>query len=269
MPWSRITAAGERDSLKAMLRHFQAGDLSLLDRGLGGMEIYLEHEKRGLLFIHRARTSGKTTQRDIQAFLASKQRDRTLEMKTRDANTGEIRCMKVRLIRGPRDSEGKPIVLVTNLLDRRKYSSGSLLKLYRKRWSVETFYGRIKRMLNFERFHSKTYNGVMQEIFAHLLVLSLAALASFAAAARAGIPGETVIPSFTNATQVVRDLLVPMLEGSPPRRRLTAENMIREVGAVLLRRQSGRSYPRVSKQPIQSWNLKKSKKLREFRKKRR
>lgn len=256
--------ASERGALLAMLRHFRPGDLSLLDRGLGGMPVYREHQRRGLYFVHRATAVGPCTQRDVAAFVVSRARERVLEMHVRSAETGEVDSMKVRLIRGPSDSEGKPIVFVTNLLDPREYSRASILKLYRRRWAVETFYGRIKRLLQVERFRSKSYNGVMQEIFAHLLVLSLTALTSVAAADSAGLPPGKIAPSFTNAVQAVRDYLSGLVEGTRRRRERSARELLDAVAAVTLRRQPGRSCPRVSKQPIQSWNLKKSKKLAAF-----
>ena len=42
------------------------------------------------------------------------------------------------------------------------------------------------------------------------------------------------------------------------------QRLIRQAGRVLWRKQPGRSYRRVSMQPIQIWNLAKARKIEEF-----
>jgi hypothetical protein len=61
----------ERDLLKKLIRRFQAGDLSLLDRGLGGKEVYFEYQREGQYFIHRTKTTGDRVAGYIQEFLES------------------------------------------------------------------------------------------------------------------------------------------------------------------------------------------------------
>ena len=46
----------------------------------------------------------------------------------------------VRLIRGPKDSEGKRIVFATSLIDKDAYPTQSIRELYRRRWNIETMY---------------------------------------------------------------------------------------------------------------------------------
>lgn len=261
--------ASERDLLERLLDKFESGDLSLLDRGLGGARIYLEFEKRGQFFIHRAQSTGKrSTPRYVQEFLASGKKQRTIEISTCDEKRNREVALKLRLIRGPVDSEGKPIVFVTNLLDRKRYSRFEIVALYRKRWSCETLYDRVKNLLRLQKFHARSVNGVLQEIFANLLILSLTAIAVTSVVKEDTVDVEVELPSFKNAAESIRRHLFAVvdhrIEGQKPRRLM--RQILAEVRAVMYPIRPGRSYPRVSQQPIKSWNLKKSAKLKAFAK---
>ena len=165
--------SSERELFVRMLPQFSPNDLFLLDRGLGGINVYKEIYEKDQFFLHRVQTS-RTAPRYVKEFLKSSSKDKIISVCTN--YEGEEVALLLRLVKGPKDSKGKRIIFVTNLLDDRRYSRLSILSLYRKRWGIETMYGHMKNSIKIEKFHSKTYNGVMQEIYAHLLVISLAAL---------------------------------------------------------------------------------------------
>lgn len=256
----------ERKLLRRLIARFQPGDLSLLDRGLGGVLVYLDYDRTGQFFIHRAKTSGDRVARYIQKFLDSGKKQKWIELDGIDPDTNEQVTLHLRLIRGPDDSEGKPIVFVTNLLDKKHYPRREIIALYRKRWAVETHYGRVKNLLCLEKFHARTYNGVMQELFANLLILSLTALAVTAVVVQDKVDAEIELPNFKNASESVRRHLFAVIdhriEHIKPKQLM--KQILAEVRAVMYPIRPGRSHPRVSMQPIKSWNLKKSAKLRAF-----
>lgn len=254
----------EREGLKKMLCEFSPGDLSLLDRGLGGKEIYFELEDHEQFFIHRAKTSGDYVATYIQEFLESGKKQTMVEI-TMKKESKEIK-MDLRLILGPIDSEGKPIVFVTNLLNKNRYKRSAIIQLYNKRWACETLYDRVKNLLCLEKFHGRSYNGIMQEIFANLLALSLTALAVSAVIHEEKLDPEVEQPNFKNANEVVRrhlfDIIDKRITGA--KSKAVVKEILKEVGAIMYKVRPGRSYPRVSMQPIKIWNLKKSAKLRAF-----
>ncbi len=258
--------ASERALLKAMISGFGPGDLALLDRGLGGIQVYLEFERHKQLFVHRAKTGGDRVASYIQAFLASEEKQRAVELTVTDDETHATGALRLRLVRGPNDSEGKPIVFVTNLLSPKHYPRQDILSLYKRRWSVETLYGRVKNLLNLEQFHARSYNGIMQEIFANLLILSLTAVAVIAVVEEDEVDIEATLPSFKNAAESIRRNLFSVIdhriEGITPKKLM--KQILEEVRAVMYTIRPGRSYARVSMQPIKSWNLKKSAKLKAF-----
>jgi hypothetical protein len=255
----------ERDLLRRLLIGFGPGDLSLLDRGLGGKEIYFEYNQQGQFFIHRAKTTGDRMASYIQDFLESGRKQKVVRIKMVDESGREIK-MDLRLILGPIDSESKPIVFVTNLIDKTKYRRINIIQLYRKRWGVETLYNRVKNLLCLEKFHAKNYNGIMQEIFSNLLALSLAAVAVSAVVQEQKLDPEVELPSFKNATEVMRRHLFTIIDHRITRTKPKAvvKQILKEVCAVIYKVRPNRGYARVSMQPIKSWNLKKSAKLRAF-----
>jgi hypothetical protein len=256
----------ERKLLRQIIQKFNKGDLSLLDRGLGGQGIYLEYHLSDQFFIHRAKTTGDRVAIYIQDFLESKRKQTFKTITIKDEESGKEVQMQLRLILGPTDSEGKPIVFVTNLLDKKKYKRSDIKALYQKRWSVETLFNRVKNLLCLEKFHARTYNGVMQEIFANLLALSLAAVAVTAVVKNEKLNLEEVLPNFKNATEVIRRNLFNIVDhkicGKKPK--TITRQILKEVADVLYKIRPNRSFPRVSMQPIKKWNLKKSTKIREF-----
>lgn len=259
--------ASERSGLKRLIAGFSRGDLALLDRGLGGAQVYLEFQRREQVFIHRVTAAGGSVAKYVQKFLSSGKKQCLFTLPVKGEKPGERIPVRLRILLGPLDQDGSPLVFITNLLDKKRYKRNAILKLYQKRWTVETLYGRVKHLLHLEKFHSRSHNGVMQEIFASLLILSLTAAAVCAVIDQDEMDIETESPSFKAAAEVIRRHLFSIIDhrivGTKPKKLL--KQVLTEVRAVMHPVRPGRSYPRVSMQPIKSWNLKKSAKLNAFK----
>ena len=257
--------SSERELFFTMLPQFSPNDLFLLDRGLGGMNVYKEIYQQDQFFLHRVKTSGSTIPTYVRKFLENSSKDKVVSVCT--DHEGEEMALLLRLVKGPKDANGKRIVFVTNLLDDRRYSRVSILSLYKKRWGIETMYGHLKQSIQIEKFHAKTYNGVMQEVYAHLLVISLAALIACQSSKKLKLNSEKKNPNFKSAIRVIRrhlDKVVGVGPVPPKKAQEYAEIMIEEAGKILWQKQPGRSYPRVSKQPINKWSLCKYRKIKAF-----
>jgi hypothetical protein len=66
--------------------------------------------------------------------------------------------------------DGTVSVLITNLLNRRRYPREAIVALYFRRWQVENYYRDEKVTLQIETFHSRTPNGIRQELFAAMIM---------------------------------------------------------------------------------------------------
>ncbi len=268
---SRVTSymqASERDLLISMLDEFKAGDLTLLDRGFWGLRVFFNFDIRNQFYICRLPSSGSRLPTYLQRFLklGEWRSSMIVTEKFSDEMNDKEEEVRFRLIRGPRDSEGKTIVFATNLLNENEFPTQSILKLYRRRWDAETMYGRIKNIFHIENFHARTYNGVMQEIFAHLLLVSFTAILMLGAVGKLRLNPEKLVPSFKNAASVLRRYFFWMLDKPLPNNQAKrrGHQMLEEVCRILWKKKPGRRYTRVSHKPINRWSFAKTKRFEKF-----
>lgn len=259
--------SSERELLLELLKRSNPSDLWLLDRGLGGAAIYLEFLRLDIDFVHRAKTSGDTIPFYIKDFIKSRCQTQEVSIPVKDIG-GKWTAILVRLVRGRKDSEGKQIVFVTSLLDQERYSNRAIRELYRERWGIETMYNRVKNIIQIEKFHARSWNGIIREIYAHLVVISLAAQIDIEASRQLKLDRKKAQPNFKAVINVIKRNFVVLLGKTqtftPSDINRMADEMIREATRVVYRKRPGRNFPRVSRQPIKSHNLCKAKKLKEF-----
>jgi hypothetical protein len=67
------------------------------------------------------------------------------------------------------DSQARKHVLLTSLLDRKRYTSADIAAYYKRRWQIETSYRELKQSMLGKALtlRSKTVDGVYQEIWGH------------------------------------------------------------------------------------------------------
>jgi len=111
--------------------------------------------------------------------------------------------LPVRLIHVKFRRNGKPrhLWLVTTLLDDKKYSRWSIIKLYRQRWEIETRIGSLKTTLQMNVLRSKTVKNICSEVAATVLAHNLVWTVIHQASQQAGIQSERI--SFTGAVRTV------------------------------------------------------------------
>jgi hypothetical protein len=246
--------SSERDFLLKLLNAFKTGDVLLLDRGYDGIFYWHKMTEKGLYFVARARAQGNLTPQ-FYRFLRSKKKTAivTLERKI----DGKIFSVTVRLIRGPKDRLGVPTLLVTNLLDDKKYSNADIFDLYLKRWRIETMYYQVKELFRLEKFHSKKVNGILQEIFSNLFILSLNSLAVQQAMISKKLPTKDHVPNYKAAAEVVKRNFCLFIKKSSqlPRKEAlkTAQRIVEQIMRIYCIKQPGRKNPRISKQPCNTW----------------
>lgn len=85
------------------------------------------------------------------------------------------KTVQVRFVRVVLD-DGSIEILVTSLLDEKKYPDNIFKELYFKRWGVETYYDILKNKLLLENFSWKTIHAVFQDVFSTIFLSNLEAL---------------------------------------------------------------------------------------------
>ena len=258
----------EREGAISLIQEFKKGDICLLDRGLDGLRVWKAIEDQGQFYVNRLRVvygSGHKHLDYAGDFVRSGKKEAVIKRRLRDPQTQQWIQYKMRLIRGRKLKDGAVLVVGTNLFDKNKYPAHSLLDLYSRRWRIETMYARVKTLLQVQGFHARTVNGVYQEVFANLLILSMTAAISLRAAKLKGVDPNQITPNFKNATEVLkRNLFITTgsLPLTPNELKQRALWIINQVVRVLCKKQPGRSYPRYSRQPLNRWPYAKADKIK-------
>lgn len=124
------------------------------------------HAKSGQQFI--ARCKGGSTFKEIKDFYKSNKR--------RDYFYIEDEKINLVKIINPRSKEA--IVLATTL-NLKNWKNKDIARLYTLRWDIETSNRDSTVTMGLEQWRSKSYNGIMQEIFAHLILMNLTKIIIF------------------------------------------------------------------------------------------
>jgi hypothetical protein len=172
-----ISEANERQEAKKLLPFVPENSVWLFDRGYPGYDLinYLIHHYSGY-FVFRCPASN--TFSAVQSFVKSGKKQDTvwiepsgnfLRKKATKKNRALYKGFKLRMIKliAP---DGTISVLLTNLYNKKSFLRKDIVDLYFKRWEVEVHYRDEKITLEIETFHSKTVNGILQELYAVMIM---------------------------------------------------------------------------------------------------
>jgi Transposase DDE domain len=182
MPVARTVVpnnTSERKEAMAMLAHMPRG-IVLFDRGYPSYELILymmENYAGHFLF----RCPASSTFPAVVSFLATGADDGIIEIAPSDtyrskqpaAARRQLTSLIVRVVRVILPS-GEMAVYLTDLLNSATFSCEEIANLYRRRWEVETHYRDEKVHLDVETFHTRSVNGIHQELFAVAIMAVIA-----------------------------------------------------------------------------------------------
>lgn len=265
------TQSNERDQAIKLIEKIPPNNLLLFDRGYPSYDLiqHLNSSYHGF-FLFRCRTS--STFHAVQDFIQSGKKESILYLtpskryqnKVGIAVYRNLKPLKLRVIRMDSPA-GESSVLLTNLMDRRRHSRAEITKLYFRRWEVETYYRDEKVVLGIETLHSKSVNGIMQELFAITLMSLIArTLASLYDTPTTG-KKTTAQPQFKHAIITLAENAAVLTAANPRH----AYQVFTEIVAELKRVQYYRpnrprpSQPRLSKTPQNKWRDSKKRKMGE------
>lgn len=154
------------------------GDLVVYDRGYPSFNLIYRHKKIEIQFLMRAKISfSKMT----KTFYDSRKKSAVMEMfpgknaklsnKEYDKNTSiKVRLLRIEL------SSGETEILMTSLLNAKKYPHKLFKELYFERWKVETYYDELKNKLKIGYFSGYSNNSIQQDFKAALFVSNIQTL---------------------------------------------------------------------------------------------
>jgi len=161
--------------------YFRHQAVVLYDRLYADYSVMAFHASRGEDFVIRAPLSH--TFKAVVEFVRSKETDKvvTLNVSYKQSRfvqqQGLPNKIKVRLVKVMLDS-GTLKVLMSSLLNGESYPAGEFKGLYEKRWGIETYFNRLKNLLEVERFSSNKLTGIEQDFYGIVFLATLASVLS-------------------------------------------------------------------------------------------
>ena len=171
----------ERTQAQLLIPHIPPDGLLIFDRGYPSFDMFDFLNKKYLGF-YLFRSPASQTFGAVGRFIKSKKQEGIITLNPtnsfidKDQENRQERkntTLTLRVIR-LKSHDGKLSVILTNLMDMKKYSRKEIIALYFRRWEVESYYRDEKTFLNVETFHSKTSNGIRQELFAIIIMAVIA-----------------------------------------------------------------------------------------------
>jgi hypothetical protein len=170
---------GEPHFAASFLANATPADLLIYDRNFISFELIYKHLQAGVPFLMRAMITFNKT---VEGFVHSGAKqaierfpipDEARYALTRQGYTVDAATsVTVRLLRIELDN-GTVEVLVSSLLDRKKYSHACFKDLYGKRWGCETYIDKVKNQVQLEIFTGHKPQAIYQDFFATMILLNL------------------------------------------------------------------------------------------------
>jgi hypothetical protein len=264
LPIARTIAAAntsERAQAALLLAHLPSGGVNLHDRGYPSYD-YIDQHQKSYAGFYLFRCPARSTFSAVQRFVRSRKEEDTIHILPSgrlkksldlsdllDRNVITLRIIKLRA------PDGSLSVLLTNLHDRRRLPREHIVALYFMRWDVETYYRDEKQTMQIETFHSKTPNGIRQELFASV---TMAVIAHMLALIAPPPPMTTNAPPQLKNTLITFAREAALLTSDNPDLALAIFNQVlRSITRIRYYRPRNRraSLPRVCKQPPNKWTL--------------
>lgn len=158
--------------------------------------------------------------------------------------------------------KGKPVSILTSLLDRKRFPAEDIVDLYAHRWEIELGYREMKQYMLQNRLtlRSKTPDLVRQELWGVLLAYNLLRfqMAQMAYSLKGVEPNEL---SFSQATAFIIKELTLMPAVSPGRIPEVIKSMFAMARAFVLPHRRERQYPRAVKRRPQRYPIKNASQL--------
>lgn len=167
----------ERKQAQKLIPKVPAGNVIIFDRGYPGFKVFqfLNTNYDGYYIFRSTATS---TFPAVEEFIKSHKAEDIIYLEPTKSRRPK-RALKSQSLRQTRlplrvirleSPDGTLSVLLTNLMDKKEFSMEEIIRLYFRRWEIESFYRDEKIFLEVDTFHSRNSNGIRQELFAALIM---------------------------------------------------------------------------------------------------
>lgn len=264
-----ISEANEREDAITLLKQIPQGGVLLFDRGYPSYQMLYELEdKYDGYYLFRGPAINSFSV--VDDFIASGLEDDVLKMHPSNSYRKQIGAAKfktlepilLRLIKLV-SPDGKVSVLITNMHDDKAFSRQDIINLYFKRWAVETHYSDEKKSMEIERFHSRSVNGVMQELFAAAIMSVIARTLTVLVMPPSYDKKTVAMPQFKHAIVTLSADAIVLVADKPHIALDLFNDILQEIERVKYHKPiiPKKSQPRVNKSAPNKWKLYRKKKM--------
>ncbi len=252
-------ATSEREEARRLLPRIPSGGVILFDRGYPSYDFFLTLLANYIGYFV-LRCPAESTFPAVERFVRSNKRQDFIRIKPtitylQGLTPEERHQAKPILLRAIRleSPDGTVSVLLTNMLERIEFPMQDIIGLYFQRYRIEEYYRDEKITIEVEKFHSKSSNGIRQELFA-------AATMSIIGRLLINLSGATAeegrnAPQFKNAVIALsRDAFV-LTPQSPEKALVIFKELLDQIARVKYYRPANRreGQPRICKKPPNKW----------------
>ena len=172
---------GEHALANQHLKFCSKGDLMLLDRGYPSFDLFKNILTNGSHFCARVTISSWNVAKELvesgeKEIIAEIKPSKNLKKKYKNQNI-VVEPIKCRFVCVELPS-GEKEVLITSLLDRKKYKYVIFKRLYHLRWDIEESFKKDKHRLQLENFSGKTITAIYQDFYANILIGNITSILS-------------------------------------------------------------------------------------------
>ncbi len=257
----------EREEAAELLPFVPENSVWLFDRGYPSYDLlHLLHKKFDGYFVFRCPAS--STFPAVESFVKSGKKEAFIYItpsnkalaKLSPRQRKRLKAIKVRaiLMTSP---DGTVSVLLTNLLNTVSFPREEIIALYFRRWEVEGYYRDEKVTLEIEQFHTRTPNGIRQELFA-AMVMTVISRTLMVLAAEQFLTAEQEC-QFKNAILTLASEAALLVPEDPEQAATIFQEILREMARVkYYRPKTPRpSQPRINKHPLNKWSKRNRQKI--------
>ncbi len=256
----------EREEIKKLQGFIPEKSVWMFDRGYPSYESihYLTQNYPGYFLFRSPATS---TFPAVEAFIKGGKKEAVIwitpsnrfKRKVSLKQRTELKPIKLRIIKliSP---DGTVSVLLTDLFGKRKYDCDEIINLYFRRWQVESYYRDEKVTLEIEKFHSKTVNGILQELYA-VMIMSVICRTLMVLCSELFFSGKQHL-QFKNAILTLASEAAFLVADDAQKAATIFKEILVEIARVkYYRPKTPRpGQPRVNKKSLNKWNQNKIKK---------
>ena len=257
----------EREEMKKLLPFIPSNSIWMFDRGYPSYESILhlnKHHDGYYLF----RCPASSTFPAVEAFIKKGKKEEiiwimpsnTFKRKVGINERKKLKPIKLRVIR-LESPDGTVSVLLTNLLSKNKYTCDEIIDLYFRRWEVENYYRDEKVTMEIEKFHSRTENGILQELYA-AMIMSVISRTLMMLSTQLFYPGMQEI-QFKNAVLEFASEAAFLVPDESERAVTIFNEILKEISRVkyYASKKYRPSQQRVNKSAVNKWKQKRRKRI--------